>query len=1032
MKKYFCLLLGLLLSLGIMAQDEFRFGYCDHEIATGNGYGAETAGEVSAAICVPQSKVKSFVGNQIARVEVGVISRINVRELKVWVRSSLNGENLAEQTISRASAGWNVLTFDKPYTVKAEDKDLYVGYTFVNAGSSHPVSFVGTGNAGTSFFKGSAADDWKDMAAVGSLSLEAVITGSSLPQYDLTLKSVNVTPNPAFGTNGYTVSGEVSNVALSDVRGFTLTIASNGTLPSTVKVATLVKSGATVSFKQDFASKGALDGPLKVTISELENGTDANLDDNTLTTEVQFLRNVLVEEFTTERCPNCPPAAAVLHQTLQSSSFYQARVVPVCHHSAFNTDWLTRKCDTDLLYLFNDNGTTYAPALSFDRHPFYESNYVKGELDNFVSINTRADFEECFDKAFAIPAHAMVGIKIVEAKSTATGTHVTLEVSVLRDSQYNPANPILTVYATEDDIKARSQQGADGDFYHQHVIRWDNGSWGDKVTFTNNTFKKTYTIDINEEWNTAKMHFVAFVSNYNATNRLDNIVENSVMVDCPYIQPAAKDEPITEQPSGEVMQNVVWTSNACAPGGDGKVAWTESSGFVPGVVTNGNKMYLYAPITLLTNIAAAWIVGEISADGKTVTFKTPQPYMVNNGTAGPETLYATRLTSAGVYDASDANLVFSFVDGNLTQTDGGVIALTNIKGQFYGYADTNIKITRIDEVANVLPDGAKLQSYVMQSSTGNVISRQTAQVAFCGNDVYISDPVGVANAWIKGSLSGNTITVPTHQYLGAGSGYPLYVNAGEMYTYSVTDPATGAPQTVTSYKVLDQDAITFTYDSETGVISTTQLLLINAGKTTLGVAYVGFDKPTYSPWTQVPAKPATPTIDNFIDLDPYASYGMRGCMLGVTVPSCDVDGAFVAQEDLYYQITFDGVPVTIAGTPYIPYYANYSDGDLGIYISASGDVHQLQFGNKPRKSVGIRTFYVVGEDVYASDENVYSIVDGQLVNGIAEISRDNRIELQTGYFDITGKRINPRNTKGIVIRKTAFNDGSVDSKKFVK
>ena len=64
-----------------------------------------------------------------------------------------------------------------------------------------------------------------------------------------------------------------------------------------------------------------------------------------------------------------------------------------------------------------------------------------------------------------------------------------------------------------------------------HVIRYYNSSWGDAIEWNDdNTFTKTYTIDIKSSWKKKDIKFVAFVNKHNANDVLDNQIENSIGV----------------------------------------------------------------------------------------------------------------------------------------------------------------------------------------------------------------------------------------------------------------------------------------------------------------------------------------------------------------------------------------------------------------------------------------------------------------------------------------------------------------------
>lgn len=470
----------------------------------------------------------------------------------------------------------------------------------------------------------------------------------------------------------------------------------------------------------------------------------------------------------------------------------------------------------------------------------------------------------------------------------------------------------------------------------------------------------------------------------------------------------ASTSPITKTPAGDLLTDVVWSSMTGAPS-DGKVVWSDMSGVTPSIIVDGNKMYICSPLSSFAGFAKPWIEGTIS--GETVTFPTPQAYYMDMST-GTMT-YLTRLDpSTGRVNTSNLNITFSYKDGNLTQTDGGVLALTNIDGGFYGYAEMNIKVEKLNDEAVQLPAGAELKSYLM---TFDGTQKQTAKVAFVGKDVYISDPLGVENAWMKGTLEGNTISIPTKQYMGSGSGFPLYVQSGQKYTYTETNMM-GQLETKIGYKLLDDASINFTYDAATGSFSTTQILLMNAGKNELGSAYMAFENASYAPWTQVKATPANPGIAAFQDLTPYIMLGYRGCLLGLVVPNNDVDGNFIAQEDIYYELSFDGKIVEVYGVSKIPYYTSLADNENSIYISNAGNAIQFQYPITPSKSISIQSFYVVGDEVGQSDVITYNIVDGQLepVDAIERVEIST-LKSQRSMFNLNGQQVG-NDYKGIVIK----------------
>lgn len=489
----------------------------------------------------------------------------------------------------------------------------------------------------------------------------------------------------------------------------------------------------------------------------------------------------------------------------------------------------------------------------------------------------------------------------------------------------------------------------------------------------------------------------------------------------------ATTEIITSMPAGTLMKEVVWSSNACAPV-NGKVEWVEAGGFVPSIVTDNNTMYIYCPITQLSDIAKAWIKGIISEDGKTVTFPTPQAYMLNEATPGiVATLYATRVSSSTGKPEDSTDLVFAIEeDGGLTQIDGGLLALTDDNGGFYGYGDMNIMVTKIDETANVLPTDADCQTYIMDYMVETAKARQSAVIGRSDDEVYFSDPLGIENSWFKGILKDNKVTVTTPQYMGADSGYPLYMVTATEFTRTETD-FLGQVNEVIDYKVIPNADIIFEYDATTGTYTTDQILLLSSDKDKRGMASAPFKKVTYTSWTPVAASPANPSISNYIDLTEYAAYGLRGCMMTVETPNEGNGGEFIPQEHMYYTVFVDDEPLEIYGFTTLPFYAQVSDATIETYISVSGVTHQIQIPVTPKNKLGVQSFYEFEDELLESELIEYRIINGQLEGSVDQIMADDEA-VMSEYFDIYGRRV-AADAAGFVIRRDTMSDGSQRSVK---
>ena len=510
----------------------FNFGYCNGEVSTSTTWGDMGVGNTSAAIFIPSSVLSGMAGNEITTIRVGLATRLNIDELSVWVRPSLDGDNLAEGKLNRkqkrVQQGWNEVNLNEAYTIENLADGLYVGYTYHHTSLSNAVSVVGSTPEGTAFFKKNDNTQWEDFSDKGAISIEAVVSGSSLPQYDLALNSVAIVPNLAEGMTAYQLKADVANVAASDIEGFTLTISGGGIDEVTHHVAQTVESGRQANVAFSFTASSVIDAsqPISVSISSLDNATDENMANNTAEASfAAFQRNVLVEEFTTQRCPNCPRGAQEMNEALHSKDIYGERVSVVCHHSAFNTDNYTLPCDVDMLWLFNEGGSTYAPAWMINRQARYGQNTVQtGQKQAIYFISSPSDFAAELDMEMALPTHLMLGVT-----ATLADGQVNVVVNGVRDNDFDLANPLLTVYLTEDNIDDRqdSSNGMIDHYQHNHVIRAYNNTWGDDIAWEGNIFSANYTFSMEDDWKKEDLKVVALVANYDAESNLNCAVENS-------------------------------------------------------------------------------------------------------------------------------------------------------------------------------------------------------------------------------------------------------------------------------------------------------------------------------------------------------------------------------------------------------------------------------------------------------------------------------------------------------------------------
>lgn len=500
-----------------------RLGYCDGEVATKGQIGISGAATIEAAIFLPESTLKLHSDNQIESIKAGLATKLNITDLTVWVRSELTGENLAEGTAESIQKGWNDVKLSTPYNIEG-NKGLYIGYTFTQKGSAYGISTVGEYEENGIYIKLSEETDWESPKDNGILSIEAMVIGDNLPKYDLELISALFKKNYPLDTQ-LPVTIEVKNVASYTITGFDVECTVDGFEPITTHIDCELDYDAKEIFT--FEIKPEIkeiknDVNMNIAIVNLKEGNDQATENNDLdilfnVINKEFKRNILIEEFTTEQCPNCPFGTNTLKGALEIlEEEFPGQLNAVCHHSGYYTDWLTVRASEDLLWLFNQGGSTYAPAFMSDR------------MGVFSNPGTAEKMATVYRKRLETPSY--VGLEI-EGEYDDENRLLTVTVTGERSMEFceNPAH--ITVYAVENDITARNQAGATGEYIHQHVLRATNKSWGEEIEWKeDNTFEYTCELTLKAAWLTNNMEIIAFVSDYNSSDATSCVVENSAKI----------------------------------------------------------------------------------------------------------------------------------------------------------------------------------------------------------------------------------------------------------------------------------------------------------------------------------------------------------------------------------------------------------------------------------------------------------------------------------------------------------------------
>lgn len=392
----------------------------------------------------------------------------------------------------------------------------------------------------------------------------------------------------------------VTNDGTATVKDFDYTVAIDGTTSAEKHVSLAqelanINESTTGTIELQAADR-AVSQQVQVTITKV-NGQPNESGHATATGKLNtlgesFERNVLVEEFTTEKCPNCPSMATMMKNTLNRYPQQAARVALVCHHSGFYTDQFTTSADNAFTWFYNNAGATYAPALMFDRYPYTEADKT-GLKTPVIFASNSSEIIAYINHRLNTPAYLDLD---AEAAFNADSTSVTVWVTAKRAQGYE-VTPRLAVVLTENDIASTSQAGYSSTFYHAHVMRDINSTWGvDVDNWTDNQATYSYTFDLKNNWNRSNLQVVAYIGNYDSTDASNCVVENSVAVNPAAYTPASGDidgDGTVNVSDATALVNKVlgeadYSNLKCDINGDGTVNVSDVTALIAIILSKGN------------------------------------------------------------------------------------------------------------------------------------------------------------------------------------------------------------------------------------------------------------------------------------------------------------------------------------------------------------------------------------------------------------------------------------------------------------
>lgn len=213
-------------------------------------------------------------------------------------------------------------------------------------------------------------------------------------------------------------------------------------------------------------------------------------------------RSVLIEDFTGQRCVNCPAATLKIEELEKE---YGDRIIavaihsgPFAHRSTMSSPMLSLGTETGDEF-YKHWGIEAQPGALINRSgtPIYNPNRYAAAVNDIIGIDTPLTL----DGTVSYDATTKTLTAIINAS---TGSDITGQ---------------LEVWLTEDNI-TDTQLMADGkpntEYVHQHVFRTvlTSDIYGEVVNLkTGLPLTKTYTVTVSDSWKPSDLAVVAFVSN---------------------------------------------------------------------------------------------------------------------------------------------------------------------------------------------------------------------------------------------------------------------------------------------------------------------------------------------------------------------------------------------------------------------------------------------------------------------------------------------------------------------------------------
>lgn len=508
----------------------------------GNGIPQIATGDLRVGTLIAYDILNEYIGKKIVGVRFGL--KRSVGNTNFTINPIVNGY-ITDPVFSKnveSAAGWNYVTLDNPITIE-EGNAFLLSFNYYqtdkNDGTYYddecfPLSAVNTDYDGIGsplmFYlnipedEGGYGENWYTFNG-GAVSIQLIVEGD-FPEYTATTSDFKTFTGMKDAVN--TVDLRFLNSSKEAVSNldYVVSINGNATDEQHVELGSPVARNAYGTFTANIPAISET-GTQNIVIELTKlNGNKNEASERYSTGKINIAsevydKNLVIEELGTESTEMYPTISQMVQTAVDKAD--KSRVFIVSHHTGDSSDWLSRTWDTDLAsVLFGEDGT-FAPTMAFNRdeNVVADNEYKTGVFGVYTTVG---EYSSTINSVLKEKANA----KLTSLSAVSDGSNMTVTVKGKCNEAYDKNSARVTFYLTENNIKARSQKGATGTFYHNYVIRANNSSWGESVDWKGNEFTATFNTSLKNAWDPDQMNIVAFLNKYNATVYSDNAIENSI------------------------------------------------------------------------------------------------------------------------------------------------------------------------------------------------------------------------------------------------------------------------------------------------------------------------------------------------------------------------------------------------------------------------------------------------------------------------------------------------------------------------